>query len=247
MASFDGTVIDAWVVSARNLEAGESPRATVLMIHGLWDSKACWFPTSQKPADRGFDVVLADLRAHGHSTGDTTTWGALEKLDLKVVMDTLVNEGTVSAPLYVVGFSMGGGIAVQYAAIDDRCRGVLSVSGVASARRSMRRLLFFWAPWKTPANANDTISRAGEIAGFDVDETSAIKDVDKLECPVFQIHGRLDKTVPIGNGRLVHEAANEPKEFESIWWAPHEGMLPFIHGRVADTVERMHALQANGG
>ena len=110
----------------------------------------------------------------------------------------------------------------------------------------MRRLLFFWAPWKMSANANATIDRAGEIAGFDVDETSALVDVVKLDCPVFQIHGWLDKTVPYRNGRLIHEAAKEPKEFVGLWWGPHETMLPFIPGRTADTVERMHSINTTG-
>jgi pimeloyl-ACP methyl ester carboxylesterase len=58
----------------------------VLLVHGLWDSKARWLPLARKLAKAGFCSILPDLRCHGCSTGTFVTYGFREKLDLAAVM-----------------------------------------------------------------------------------------------------------------------------------------------------------------
>jgi hypothetical protein len=232
----DGVAIDVWVIRARNVPR-ERPRGTVLFAHGLWDSKARMYRPGQRLADRGFDVVLPDLRSHGRSGGTCSTFGALEAGDLKSVMDALADEGLIHGQIHVVGFSMGGGIAVQYAAADPRCRGVLALAPVASARRIMKRMLLVRAPLAGKAEIDATIDRAGELGGFDIDAASAVACADRLRCPLIVAHGRCDLTVPPSHGRDIFEAAQVPKKLILVPFVGHNSLLFGRTGWIADQID----------
>ncbi len=201
----DGTPIDVWVIRGRTRR---TPSATVLLLHGLWDSKARMYRMGQRLADAGFDVVLPDLRAHGSSGGVYSTFGARDVADLQTVMASLSDEGLLSGDRYVVGFSMGGGVAVQYGAADPHCHGVIALAPVASARRIMRRMLRFLCPWTSESEAQATIDRAGEIADIDIDAASAVTAAARLRCPLVIAHGTCDLTVPLAHGKAIAAAAD---------------------------------------
>lgn len=215
------------------------------MIHGLWDSKALMLPLARKFAAEGFACVLPDVRCHGWSTGRYTTYGHHEKHDMAAILRSLTAEGLLSsgAPTYVLGFSYGGVIAPQFAAMWPECRGLLLLAPVASARWIMRRMLRFAAPFKGEAACNRIIDRAGEIAGFDVDAASAIEAAKSLTCPAVVAHGLLDRTVPPFHGRAIFEALAGPKQFVGVGWAGHNSLL---WGRSRWLVQRLLAFADTG-
>jgi pimeloyl-ACP methyl ester carboxylesterase len=218
----NGVCIDTWVVpSCPTVQ----PRGTVLMIHGLWDSKALLLPLARKLAKAGFNCVLPDVRCHGWSTGRFVTYGYHEKHDLTAVMRSLAGEGLAVSPTYVLGFSVGGGIAPQFAAIWPDCRGLMLLAPVASARLIMRRMLKFAAPFKGDAACQRIIDRAGEIGHFDVDAASAIEAARSITCPAVVMHGLLDHTVPSAHGKAIFDALTGPKQFILVRWAGHNSLL----------------------
>ena len=48
-----------------------------------------------------------------------------------------------------------------------------------------------------------------------------ISRLPKVQVPVLVVHGDLDETVPIEQGRRLFEAANEPKTFQVLTGAAH--------------------------
>ncbi len=221
----DGACIDVWVVSPPdNSPHGNVSRPAVLLIHGLWDSKALMLPTAERLAAEGFRCVLPDVRCHGRSSGKFVTYGYREKEDLATVMRSLAAEGLVGEELLVLGFSAGGVIATQFAAIWPRCRGLMLLAPVADARMIMRRMLKVVAPLKGEAACRRIIDRAGEIAGFDVDAASAIEAARHVTCPAVVVHGMMDRTVPPSHGRTIFEALAGPKQFVPVWWAGHNSL-----------------------
>lgn len=226
IGSPDGTAIDTWLLGARDSQGNAvRARGTALLIHGLWDAKAHLLGPARHIAAAGFDVVLADLRSHGRSGGTFCTFGSREKHDLLAVMDSLTAEGLIGGPRYVMGFSMGGGTAVQYAALDPQCRGVLAMAPVASARLIMTRLLLVFSPFMGRSRMDRVIGRAGELAGFCVEAASAIDAASQLRCPLSVVHGMLDGTVPMSHGRLVYEAARAPRRLTLVPWAGHNSLM----------------------
>ncbi len=244
IAASDGVEIAVWLIKATG---PVSPRGTVLLIHGLSDSGARMFPVAQHLAELGFDAVVPDLRAHGRSGGRYSSFGGRETPDLREVMDRLRTDGFIAGPIYVVGFSMGGGIAVQYAAGEPQCRGVVAMAPVGDVRHTMRRMLLLAAPLMDDATADGVIDRAGAIVGCDIDEISAVRAAAKLTCPILVVHGALDTVVPVGEGKAIYEAAAGPKKLEIVHWAGHTSLLMGRAAWIADKVDRMAHSEFPGG
>jgi hypothetical protein len=155
-------------------------------------------------------VVLPDLRSHGHSTGDYTTWGAKEKGDLKLIMDRLLAEKAVNENVYVFGIGLGACVGIQYAAIDPRCRGVLGVAP-HSDFRSYARLQF--GPFiLNDADFQKVIEACAKTGDFNPDEASAVLAAKNVHCPLLLVHGMLDLSVPLNHSEAIFAAANEPKK-----------------------------------
>ena len=235
----DGAKISYWVLRHRQVHPGataaDQSRGTVLLIHPLLTSKTWFLSLAQVLSDRGFDVVLPDLRAHGESGGQYVTWGAKEKDDLKRVMDRLLKDKTVSNRIYVMGASLGGCVAVQYAAYDKRCRGVVSICPPVGAREVAGRIL----PLVSQHDLEERIRWAGRLASFDPAEASAAASASKLQCPIILIHGKCDVVVPYQHSEVIFQAAPEPRQLILQNWADHMTVQVGQDSYLADQLEAL--------
>lgn len=61
---------------------GDPSQPTVLLVHGYPDTKEVWSEVAPRLVERGFHVVLYDVRGHGRSTAPQPLRGGftLEKL-----------------------------------------------------------------------------------------------------------------------------------------------------------------------
>jgi pimeloyl-ACP methyl ester carboxylesterase len=222
----DGTNIDVWAIEAGGAkDPADESRGTVVVLHGVAESKATYLGVGQRLANRGFDVVLPDLRMHGRSGGEAVTYGAKEKHDVKAVMDDLLGDGLVSEPVYAFGTSLGAATAIQYAAIDDRVAGVMAVTPYKDADSMMRRHLAFIAPTMSQQDVAKVIDRAAEMGTFDPQQASTIDAAAQLDCPLLLVHGLIDISVPVEHSQAIHEAANEPKELRIFTPGPEQMVL----------------------
>lgn len=220
ISATDGTHMDVWVIKAR-VGKGTAPLgATALVIHSLTTSKAWFLSLGEDLARAGWDVVLPDLRAHGDSGGKYMTWGAIEKYDMKEIVDALIAEQLIAPRIYALGGSVGGCVAVQYAAIDTRCEGVMALAPPTGIRGGAKLL----SPFSTEEAVDSAVSRAGAMAGFDPENASAVVAAARLKCPLILVHGRLDVVVPYQHSRNIYNAAWEPKKLIRLWFADHNGV-----------------------
>lgn len=216
----DGVEIDVWVINSRLFHTLGTPpgikpmttHGTVVMLHPLMISKTWFLGHAEKLASKGWDVVLMDLRAHGRSGGEFITWGVREKYDVKAVVDELLATKAVHPDIYVCGASFGGSVAIQYAAIDPRCKGVLAFAPPTGVRGIGRRILLMLSDKDFEA----ALARAGEIADFDPAAASAVTAAAKLTCPLILVHGRLDLIVPYAHSEAILQAAPHPKRLISL-------------------------------
>ena len=243
LPGIDGTMLDVYVVGSR-IETGPrdgkkptpSARGTVVFFHGLWASKAWWLRLSGKLARCGWDCVLIDLRAHGRSEGQYTTWGAKEKHDARVVVDALLNEGLIGPRILAVGSSMGAAAAIQYAAVDARCNGVLAFAPPKSCREITRRILLM----DSEKTYRQALERASELAAFDPDDAAAEAAAGKLTCPLYLVHGLLDVVVPYQHSQAIQAAASGPARLFTCHFAGHGPET----GRVNKSAEWIDGLDA---
>jgi alpha-beta hydrolase superfamily lysophospholipase len=242
----DRTTLDVWVIRDRRRRRalrdhpGQVPptRGTAVVIHGVLDSKARFFGLAHCLANRGFDVVLFDHRAHGRSEGTFITYGAKERLDVRDLVSSLTGQGVIHGPLYAFGFSMGAATVVEYAALDSRCRGVMAVAPYADLTRMAARM--GW--WLSERKRAEVLTQAGLLAGFDPDDVSPQRAASRLTVPLLVVHGRLDRTVPYAQGKAVYDAARCPKRMITIPLAGHVSLLLGRDAWLADRfVEMVHA------
>ena len=113
--------------------AGSGP--AVVLLHGLAEDHASWNPVLEHLGN--FTVFAVDLRGHG-ATPAGAGRGSLEQLG-----DDLVGFlREVSGPARVVGYSLGGTIALEAATRPDAAvEGVIAVATSSVVGRACRRLL----------------------------------------------------------------------------------------------------------
>ena len=100
-------LLSVWI-----MEPSRRPlQGTVLLLHGIRDSKSSMRGMGQVLADGGFRSVLIDLRGHGSSTGDWLTYGVVDSQDLTQVLDALDRRNLLAEPVGVFGCSYGAATA----------------------------------------------------------------------------------------------------------------------------------------
>ncbi|MCO5101393.1 MAG: lysophospholipase [Burkholderiaceae bacterium] len=86
--------------------------ARAVVVHGLGEHAARQRNVAEFLAGRGFDVVAFDHRGHGRSDGAR---GALRRSEDLVDDLAAIVDSTASAPILLVGHSMGGLVALRHA------------------------------------------------------------------------------------------------------------------------------------
>ena len=142
--------------------AGAGP--PLLLIHGMAGSSATWEPVMHLLA-HDFTVIAPDLLGHGQSEkprGDYSL-GAFASL----LRDLLITLGHDRAT--VVGQSLGGGIAMQFAyQFPERCERLVLVSsgGLGEEVSPLLRLLTLpGSEYVLPLACNNTVNAIGEKLG----------------------------------------------------------------------------------
>lgn len=115
----DGTVLRGWWLPA------DEPQGTIVFAHGQSGSLDGDWHLAPHIVERGFNILMFDFRAHGRSAGTHVTFGAGEVLDVRGALDWLEAEQGVERA-GVLGFSMGGAVALTTAAHDRRIAAVVA-------------------------------------------------------------------------------------------------------------------------
>ncbi len=242
VATADGSEMDVWAIKARNVQPDGSTapaRGTVVILHEMGKSKGSfpYFGAGQKLARIGYDVILMDLRAHGRSGGKYVTYGAKEKYDVKSVVDSLVGSGELHGDVYAFGAAIGGSTAIQYAAIDPRCKGVVALTPYKDFESIARQWLNALTLTETQKTA--AIAKAIEIAQFDPAEASAETAAADVKAPIMLFHGLVDLAVPKEHSEAIIAAAGGPKKLELIIPGEQIALMMIMEDWIAEKVDTL--------
>lgn len=132
--SADGLMINAYVVLA------EDAKANILLLHGMHGMDATsLFDYAKFLYDGGYSVIVADMRAHGKSGGESLSFGYLEPLDVLAVIDYIKqNDALKNDPIALYGLSMGGSVAINTAAQSEDVAAVIAISPFMSIQAQVR-------------------------------------------------------------------------------------------------------------
>jgi len=144
--------------------AGDPGLPVVLLVHGITSSSATWDPIIPTLAERAH-VIAPDLLGHGDSDKPRTDYslGALASV-LRDLLEHLGHERVT-----VVGHSLGGGVAMQFAyQYHERCERLVLVSSGGLGREvsiALRAATLPGAEFVLPVIANHYVRDAGVALG----------------------------------------------------------------------------------
>ncbi len=208
-------------------------RGSLIILHGVADTRAGAAGLVSRFAARGFDVVAYDSRAHGESGGDGCTYGFWEKQDLRRVIGTLR-----AGPVVLLGTSLGAGVALQVAAGDPRVTGVVAVEVFSDLETIARDR----APWFVPNWMIQRAFRTAErLAAFRVADVSPVRAAGSITVPVLLIHGAADTNTPPNHSKRVYDALRGPKRLMLVEGARHNESLrnPAVWAEITDWIAEL--------
>lgn len=212
----DGVEIRTW--EAR--PAGK-PKAAVLVLHGIADSKATQVETLRFLARRGVLAMAPDMRAHGDSGGKFATYGFVEKNDLSLLR-TVVEKEFPGLPVGMWGTSYGGAVALQSMEVDDQFDFAIIESTFADLRDIARQQVVNHTSLPVSGLGPYFMNEAGKLASFDPGQVSPERSMEKIKVPVLHLHGVDDEIIPIGQGRrIASHAKGEKYRFVEIKKGTH--------------------------
>jgi uncharacterized protein len=217
---------------------------TVLVLHGIRDSKRSMYGWGRRLAAAGLRAVLVDLRGQGSSSGRHLTYGVLDRRDLSQVLDQLLARGLVSAPFGVFGASYGGATAIQLAGVDPRVEAVVAVAPFADLRSVVPDYLRCYLPvlWRlVPASRiQRAIDEAGRQAAFDPDQASPRLLLQRARARLLILHGSADRNIPLRHTEEIQAVAPDRVERVVLPGRDHNGVMgdPEVAARALPWLQR---------
>lgn len=216
--SQDGLKLNALIIKADSV----CQKGTIILVHGIRSYKERFIPVSKMITEKGYNVVLVDLRAHGQSEGKYCTFGNKEKQDVSCLIDALSQVPGLSRDYIIWGQSLGAAVGLQALSIDDRIR----VGIIESTFSDYRQIVHDYSKKITqyvPVYMVDYFICLSEwIGDFDADEIVPSEAAKEVYQPVLMVHGELDERIKIEYGRLnFANLASQQKEFLAFPDANH--------------------------
>ncbi len=217
------TSADGLKLAATCYPAAAGNHRWVIAVHGYTSSQESMQDTAQHYAEQGYSVLTPDLRAHGKSEGQYIGMGWLDRQDLLLWIDRVI-ERDAEAEIVLHGVSMGAATVMMTAGeetLPARVKAVVEDCGytdVQSVFANELKLRFGLPPFPI-MNCFNIVS--GLRAGYTCTEASAVKQVMKSRVPILFIHGDADDFIPVEMGEEVYLAAACEKELLIVEGAGH--------------------------
>lgn len=151
--------------------------AAVLLLHGAFDYSAAFDEIGPKLARRGFSAIAIDQRGFG-ATNSRGTWAGAARMieDAHETASFFLKRLPASLPLFVLGESMGGAIAVHAAAE----RGIPNLRGLVLAApgalaSAFRQYALTWCARVTRALAGDAEVVFERLSGWELTPAAAVR------------------------------------------------------------------------
>lgn len=204
----DGVTIRGWYIN------GKSKNAGILLVHGSNGSRHAGLRYAPSLYEKGFNLLLIDLRNCGESEDFYDSMGFHERNDIHAGIKFLTEIKNLSS-IGVFGFSMGGAAAIMAMSENPLIKaGVFesSFSDVESviADELKNRFRMFPNPMISLVKSLYEKRIDGDISNL----TPLIAIPRIFPRPIFIIHGTGDNKFPIIHGVKLYIAAKYPKK---IW------------------------------
>ena len=227
--STDGLTLGGWWVPVVGSDK------VVIQLHGhasSMDPDIQYLPTLHQ---HGYNVLMFDFRGHGRSQGNTVTIGYLERRDVLGAIDFVKQKGFNKIAL--LGFSMGGVLAILVGAISPDVKVVVSDSAPVHLTSAMReRMVELGMPrFVAIAIAWIIVAATSLRLGANLFDYDAACWVEKIAPrPLYLLHGGADRYVPDFD-ELLKAAGPTVK----VWDVPNIGHTEVINAMHEEYLRRL--------
>lgn len=194
---------------------------TAIVLHGYQSQATDMIVIGKMYNDMGFKVMLVNLRGHGESEGDFTTFGHYEKQDLKKWINYALRTYGNTDNILLHGVSLGAATVMLASAINipENVKLIVADCGFTTllgmlAFNIKPKPLFLFLPG---VNLFTYYNHR-----FLLRDVSPLRAVVKGRIPLFIYHGTSDSKVPFKMGERLIAAAKAPfKELYPVEGAEH--------------------------
>lgn len=194
----------------------------LLGIHGYTSKKEDYRNLASVFAERGYNILLPDMRAHGESEGKYIGMGWLDRKDVLGWIDRII-ELDPEAQIILHGTSMGGAAVMMTAGeqLPGNVKGIIEDCGYTSVWDIFADELdyLFGLPPFPVLHSASAVSRL--LAGYSFGEASAVEQLERAAVPMLFIHGGNDNFVRTDMVYEVYEACTAAKEILVVEGAGH--------------------------
>ncbi len=168
------------------------------------------------------NILLVDQRAHGKSEGTTITFGIKERYDCLSWINYVIARFGSKTQIFLYGVSMGAATVVMATGLllPKNVIGVVADCPYSSAQAIIRKVC---RDMKIMPNLIYPFIFLGALifGHFNLNETSALKEVQKNKIPILFIHGDDDLFVPYEMTLDLYRANKSKKEILIVSKAGH--------------------------
>lgn len=233
VTTVDGLRLVGWLLPSTN-------GALVIAQHGYKSNRAEMLEEAAILQTHGYGVLISSIRAHDYSAGETISFGLHEMQDLDAWYQFAHRQPGVDAgKIALLGNSMGGSMAIQYAAQNAAIGAVIAHSSMSSLDDTIWTSVEHFTPLPPFPFAPLIVFWAERELGFDSAEINASAWIATISPrPVFLLHGGRDTSISAQSGDRLYAAAGEPKLY---WFEPDLGHTQFDTVLAAEFEERLIA------
>jgi uncharacterized protein len=176
-------------------------RPTILSFHGNGGSVSTRADKNLAYAEN-FGLLAAEYRGYGGNTGSPSESGIIA--DAHLAYAWLIKQKVEPQSIFVLGESLGTGVAVQLAAAKPV--GAMALEAPYANIVDIGAERFWFLPVRLLMK----------------DQFKSALFIGKYRGPLFIVHGNQDRVVPFAQGRKLFDLANEPKAFMEIDGRGHD-------------------------
>jgi fermentation-respiration switch protein FrsA (DUF1100 family) len=198
----DGLTLASWWASPTRPD-----RRTIVYLHGNAGHRGSRAGRIRDYLAAGYGVLLVGYRGYGGNPGQPTEAGLYD--DARANLAFLAAQNVRPEHTVLLGESLGTAVAIQMA-IEVPILALVLEAPLASVLHSARA--------RYPLFAFDFLVR---------DKFNSLRKIGKVKVPLLLIHGEKDRTTAVRFGRMIYDAANEPKRAHFVAEAGHNDLLEY--------------------
>ena len=190
--------IELWWLPHENKSA-----PTLLYCHGTFRHLEQNLPKINALREAGFSILAVEYRGWGQSSAITPSEKTILH-DAELAFAELRKREPRAQQRVIFGHSMGTGVAVDLASrlpqsgvLGDALGGVILESAFTSF----------------PDIAGEVGWYGRLLAWLNNERFASLEKIQKIKVPLLMLHGQRDTTVPAKLGKILFDAANEPKRW----------------------------------